>query len=175
MTSLYANEIRMAAAKYSVDPRLITAMVLVESSDDPFAWNPEPRYHYLWDVRARAPFRRVTDAELAAAFPPADFPVLSGDRDQEWWAQRASWGLLQIMGALAREYGYRQAYLTALVDPATNLEVGCRHVAALLKWSEGDVLQAVAAFNGGKTGNVAVPYRNQKYADKVLTALSEVN
>ena len=99
------------AAAHGLPPLLITALVEQESAGDPYAWNPEPRYRYLWDVKRNAPFRTPTEAERASEIPPHDFPTLGGDRDQEWWGQQASWGLMQVMGAVAREL---RAIITAL-------------------------------------------------------------
>jgi hypothetical protein len=101
--------IEEAARTSGLNVDFVTAIVLVESAGDPFAWNPEPRYRALWNVRTKAPFRALTDAEIASEVPPVDFPYLLGGRDQEWWAQQASWGLMQIMGAVAREEGFAPA------------------------------------------------------------------
>ncbi|MFH0809004.1 MAG: transglycosylase SLT domain-containing protein [Pseudomonadota bacterium] len=96
-------------------PELVLAIIAKESGGSFCAWNPEPKYRYLWDVRKNAAFRKLTDTEAAAKFPPKDFPCLAGDPDQEFWGQQASWGLCQIMGAVARELGYRRPYLAELV------------------------------------------------------------
>lgn len=146
---------------------LILAIIWQESSGNQWAYNPEPRYPYLWNVRLDAPFRKQTPAEIASETPPADWPCYTGDPDQEWWAQQASWGLMQLMGAAAREQRFHGNYLTELCDPYVNLEFGVRHLwnyafqcgnrtrdAALLRW------------NGG--GDPAYP---QKIAEK-LAALS---
>jgi len=156
-----------ASNKYHLDSKLVIAQIRVESGDNPWAWNPEPRYRYFWNVRTHAPFRSITPLEIAAEFPPKEFPGVAGDPDQEWWGQQASWGLMQVMGALARERGFRGPYLTALCDPEINLEIGCAHLAGLLSWSHNNVDQALAAYNGGRSGNVARPFRNQAYADKI--------
>ena len=179
---MFAAELEAAAARSSIDPLLLTALVEHESGNDPHAWNPEPRYRYLWNVRTRAPFRRVTELELVSKFPPNDFPTLAGDPDQEWWAQQASWGLTQIMGAVAREHGYRGRYLTALVvDVAANLELGAEHLASQITWARREYVglesgrqalatrAGLAAYNGGRGGNSPKgPLRNATYADRVL-------
>lgn len=169
----YRDLIVREAGARALAPNLVEAMVLQESSADPFAWNPEPRYRYLWNVHTQQPFRALTFAERASEAPPADFPSLAGDRDQEWWGQQASWGLLQVMGALGREVGFVGAYLPQLSDPDLNLRLGCAHMARLMAWSSGDVRQAAAAYNGGK-GNYtgAGP---QQYASHVLALLQSVN
>src|SRR5688572_9407095 len=107
MRSLHRALIQSAAEEHALDPELLEAQVFVESGDNAHAWNPEPAYRYLWDVRQGRPFRPLTPAERQSEVPPADFPTLAGDRDQEWWAQQASWGLLQVLGAVAREDGFR--------------------------------------------------------------------
>lgn len=156
------------ATAHAIDPVLVTALTRVESDGNPWAWNPEPKYRYFWDVSRRAPFRAVQPDELLAKTPPPDFPTLRGDRDQEWWGQQASWGLMQIMGGVARERGFIGPYLTELCDPTVNLTYGCAYLATLLVWSHGNLRQALAAYNGGKGGNEVPPYRNQAYVDRVF-------
>lgn len=161
------------ATKFNLDSNLLIAQIFVESGNDPFAWNPEPQYRYFWNVKTRAPFRALTASEVVAESAPADFPALAGDKDQEWWAQQASWGLLQIMGALARELGFIRPYLTELCDPVQNLEIGCMHLSNLLSWSDGNTDKALSAYNGGKKGNSTPPFRNQSYASKVKAQLTK--
>jgi hypothetical protein len=166
----YRQMIESHAETFGLQAVLVEALIRVESGYTPWAWNPEPRYRYFWNVRLRKPFRAITTEELTAKFPPKDFRSLAGDADQEWWAQQASWGLMQVMGALAREVGYLGPYLTALCDPDMNLRLGCEHLARLLAWAGGDDEQALAAYNGGKGGNSQRPFRNAGYAAKVLAA-----
>ena len=172
MRTLYESEIIAATKATPVSADLIEALVLTESAGDTWAYNPEPKYRYFWDVKQGRPFRALTEAEIDRKTPPADFPTLAGDRDQEWWAQQASWGLCQIMGAVAREHGFIGKYLPALCDPAVNLALAVKHLSGLLKWSEGNEAQALAAYNGGKGGNSQLPYRNASYAAKVLSRLA---
>lgn len=129
----YDDIIARAASLHGLPADFVWAVCAVESSFNPYAWNPEPPYRYLWDVRARKPFRVLTPSESASERPPADFPVLAGDRDQEWWGQQASWGLMQIMGAVARERGFSGPYLPELTDPVLNLDIGCAHLAWLAR------------------------------------------
>jgi hypothetical protein len=158
-----------AALRHNLAIGLVRAVVHVESGGNPWAFNPEPRYRYVWDVRRWAPFRTLRAEEAVSAVPPADFAALAGDPDQEWWGQRASWGLMQVMGAVARERGFRGPYLSELCDPAIGLDAGCRTLVELLRWARGDVTAAVAAYNGGPAGNApGGPLRNQAYAGKVL-------
>lgn len=171
MRTPYTAEITAAAAVHGLTFQLVEAQVLVESNGVAWAWNPEPRYRYFWNVKSQRPFRAVSTVELLSKRPPADFPCLGGDPDQEWWGQSASWGLQQVMGAVAREYGFRGLYLTQLCDVKTNLDIGCAVLSRLMAWAQGDVDQALSAFNGGRGGNSQRPFRNQAYADKVRAAL----
>lgn len=136
-----------------LDPALVSAIIEQESGWQPWAWNPEPRYRWYWDVKTNTPFRHPTPFELASEYPPDDFPCLAGDPDQEWWAQGSSWGLMQIMGAVARENGCKSPYLTVLCDPETCLMFGLRHLKKLL--STRTIKEALLRWNGG--GNIAYP------------------
>ena len=113
--------IQSAAARHALPELLVIAVVEVESAGNSWAWNPEPRYRYLWDVKRGRPFRPLTEAERASEIPPDDFSCIAGDRDQEWWGQQASWGLMQVMGAVAREHGFRGPYLTELSVPELSI------------------------------------------------------
>lgn len=163
--------IQEIAPRYGLDPRLVQAIVKVESAGNPWAWNPEPRYRYLWDVSRNQPFKLTSD-EASSKTPPADFPHLKGDRDQEWWGQQASWGLMQLMGAVAREYGCREPYLTALLGPELNLRYGCLHLQKLRRRFEGEhgLDGVIAAYNAGSPRYDNGTLVNQGYVKKVRTA-----
>jgi len=137
-----------SAAKYGLTPELLAALAWKESSFNPYAWNPEPAYPYLVNVRTGAPFRPLTVAERAREVPPFDFPTFAGDRDQEFWAQQSSWGLCQVMGAVARELGFRGPYLTELVRPDVNLDLGAHHLSKQIA-RFGSVGGGLSAYNAG--------------------------
>lgn len=162
------------ARQYGLDPSIVRALIRVESGGNQWAWNPEPRYRYYWDTIHNKPFRAVTEDEIRSERPPADFRALSGDPDQEWWAQSASWGLMQVMGAVARELGCTDPYLPILCDHYTNLSWGCMKLARLVKWANGDIEQALAAYNGGQGGNSTRPFRNAAYANKVIKEIARI-
>ncbi|MCR4375669.1 MAG: lytic transglycosylase domain-containing protein [Acidobacteria bacterium] len=161
-----------AAMAYSLEPDLVEAVVQVESGGNPFAWNPEPKYRWLYNVRTHQPFRALTQAEASSKTPPLDFPVLAGDRDNEWLAQQASWGLMQVMGAVARELGCKVPYLPELTQPDLNLDLGCRHLASHLKWAQGNVRKALGAYNAGRGG--AEGTAGQAYSAHVLAGLDAI-
>ena len=163
--------IASAADRFDVPRPLALAVTEQESAFDPWAWNPEPRYRYLWDVLLKNPFRKLTPAEDASEIPPLDFAAYRGvPTDAEWWGQQASWGLMQVMGAVARERGFLGRFLSQLCDPSEGLEYACRHLAAYLKRYK-DPFPALEAWNGGP-GAVG---HNPKYAREVLARVEKFN
>jgi soluble lytic murein transglycosylase-like protein len=175
VSTTYRPAIERAARQHLLDPNLVEALVIIESGGDPYAFNPEPRYRYLWDVRRHRAFRKLTDlpeALLTSMVPPKDFPTLVGDRDQEWVAQKASWGLMQVMGAVARELGFRWPFLTQLTDVTANLDAGCLHLGHQFEWADGDRYKALGAYNAGRGGWHSPD--GQAYANKVDAKLAEI-
>lgn len=156
---------RLAPA-HGLDPALIRAVIAQESEGFVYAYRPEPRYRYFVDCRTGQPFRPLSPQVRASKHAPADFPYFKGGREQEWWAQQASWGLMQLMGAVARELGFRRPYLPEVCDPATNIELGCRFLASHLRWADGDLAKALGAYNAGR-GN-ATGAKGRAYAATVL-------
>ena len=158
-----------AAAKYGLDEALVCALCEVESSWMPWAVRHEAGYKWLID------FHRMT---LKEAY--SDVSLI--DADQNWWVfevdvihppgdahtellfQQTSWGLLQIMGAVARERGFR-GWLTELCDPQVNLEWGCKHLRWMIDHNNAYGLpdyrikpeDLAAAWNGGKARIVNCP------------------
>ncbi len=167
--------IRAAASRHHLAAAQVAAIVHIESGGDRRAWNPEPSYRWLVDVRTGKPFRALTPAERVSGTPPRDFRCLAGDPDQEWGGQRSSWGLMQVMGAAARERGFRGPYLTELLEVEPGLEYGCRQLAWMLgRFPYGSGLDAVSAYNQGSPEMAgAGVYKNQAYVDKYLAALPQ--
>ena len=70
-------------------------------------------------------------------------------------------GLMQVLPETAAEVGLPDA-----ADPATNLEAGCRYLAALLESFGGDVELALAAYNAGpgavRHWGTVPPYRETR-------------
>lgn len=157
-----SNLATAAADNAGLDRKLVKAVIEKESTWNPWAWNPEPKYHYFWDVKADKPWRQPTKEEMLSKYPPSDFKTLRGDTDQEWWAQQASWGLMQVMGAVARECGFKGDYLTELNDIEVGLRFGCRHLAKKMHEAGQDVGKALLAWNGGG---------DPLYATKVLSLI----
>lgn len=129
---------RAAAANHSLDAALVCAVVEQESAWDAHAMRYEP----VFRTRYVAPL----------GLPPT-----------EEIARSISWGLMQVMGQVAREHGFHEKFLSALCDPAAGLDVGCAVLAAKLSAASGDVPRALALWNGGA---------NPDYAAQVLARLN---
>lgn len=78
-------------------------------------------------------------------------------------ARSTSWGLMQLMGEVARELGFKDE-ISTLLQPAVGLEWGCRHFANKLRQAGGDVHTALLKWNGGG---------NPNYADEVEAKISK--
>jgi len=138
--------IKSAASRRSLPWELVYAICQVESSLNPSAIRHEPRYRWL-----------VGDNETMSPTERQD--------------QMTSWGLMQVMGAVARELGHTGP-LSDLLDPPTGLFYGCLHLRRFRAkydiWPD-----VIAAYNAGSPRRVAGqigPYVNQSYVDKVLAA-----
>src|ERR1700719_4074968 len=115
---------RNVGAQDALDPALVCAIVEQESAWDPHAIRYEPAFR----TRYVAPL----------GLPPS-----------EEIARSISWGLLQVMGQVARERGFRGKFLSALCDPEAGLDFGCAALAAKVDAAQGDVARALALWNGG--------------------------
>lgn len=157
----YRAQIEAAARQYGLSPFLVAAMVEVESSHIPWTIRYEPgffdRYLRVQEVRGIRPCSSETERRMRAT----------------------SFGLLQVMGQVARERGFTGTYLTALCDPATGLDLGCKHLAwtreRLAARRINDSVSLCAAYNGGVGAvHAAGDYTNPEYPAKVLAVLGGI-
>lgn len=164
------TEMEAAAQRYGLPAALLLAMTKVESNGDVYAYRVEPPYRYLVDVSTGRAFRKLTSAEIVSEIAPRDFPHFPhSSRDTEWWGQQASWGPLQVMGAVAREYGFSGPF-PQLCSTFHGAQYGAQHLSNLRRrflaahgW-EG----VVAAYNAGSPRRqLDGQWENQVYVDKV--------
>jgi len=153
LNSKYAVEIQAAAKAYELDPYLVAAIVATESSFDPRALRYEA--HYKWYYGEKE-FSKEWGVSVSTAKA----------------LQRFSYGLMQIMGAVALEHGFK-AHLHDLCKPDVGLYWGCKYFAVLLK-KHGDRNKAISSYNqGSPRKNADGSYKNQEYVDKVLARHKE--
>lgn len=138
MPDIVPNEIiylaRQIAAEHGLEPALVCAVIEQES-----AWNS-------WAVRYEPAFLSRYVAPLYTA------GKLSAT---ETYTRAMSWGLMQVMGQVAREFGFKETSLAELCDPALGVDFGCRIFAARLARAKGDVSAALLAWNGSADTNYA--------------------
>ncbi len=133
---------RKAATAQSLDPALVCSVVEQES-----AWNPwAMRYEPAFFAKYVAPL--YTNNKVSAT---------------EAYARGFSWGLMQVMGQVAREAGFEALFLSALCDPEQGLAVGCKVLRKKFDAMAGDTTRALLAWNGGA---------NPAYAAQVLARRS---
>src|SRR5260370_12779373 len=117
---------RKAATSQSLDPGLVCAVVEQES-----AWNPWAiRYEPLFFAKYVASL--YTNNKVSAS---------------EAYARGFSWGLMQVMGQVARETGFDALFLSALCDPDQGLAVGCNVLRKRFDAMTGATTRACLAWN----------------------------
>lgn len=141
--------IKKYSSLYQVEPDWIKAIILTESSGNPYAIRYEGSYPYLFEVESSAKKANVTLATEIAS-------------------QKISWGLGQIMGALAREQGHKTS-IVELVTPEINIKHICIRLEYLKKLAK-ETDDIFAGYNGGP-GSMRLgfdhKYPNQVYVDKI--------
>ncbi len=120
---------RDTASRNGLDAAIVCAVVEQESA---------------WDCRAM----RYESAFRAKYVSPL------GLSPTEEIARSISWGLMQVMGQVAREHGFAEKFLSALCEPETGVTVGCKVFAAKLALAERE-LSAESA-RGGAVGSQCI-------------------
>lgn len=140
------------ASKYDLDPAIVYGVCLHESLLDNNAARYEPDYRWLYRPETVKPRHSSLRTEQAL--------------------QRTSIGLMQVMGAVYREHGYRGWLPALFADVEKQLDYGCRHLASQVK--KHGTLAGIAAYNAGSPNRYADGrFVNQSYVDKVLAAAEE--
>lgn len=139
---------RGMAELHGLEPLLVWALVEQESGWRPEATRYEP--HYRWLV-----------------VPAEGMGIDCGEAEIR--GQRTSWGLCQVMGAVARELGLSGPF-EALLRPGVGLDYGCRYLARQLRRSGGDVRAALSRYNSGRPASEA----GLRYADQVLARVARL-
>ena len=139
--------VQAVAAAQGIDPNLVEAVALVESSGRPDAFRWEPAFYRTY----------IAGKQTAAS----QYGPLAA----------CSFGPMQIMLDVACELGY-QGQPWSLFQMPIGLSWGVKYLKSLLDWADGDADKACSAYNGGKgMAEKGRPYQNQSYVDRVHAAL----
>lgn len=145
-------EIRESSDKYDLPYGLVSAIIRVESNGDPWAIRYEPGFK-----------SRYLDGK--------EWPTFGAiSKDTEVVARATSWGLMQVMGQVARERGFTGAYLSELCQGRVGIEYGCRHLRHLWdRYFDKDGKDGViSAYNqGSPMRDVSGDFVNSQYVRKV--------
>lgn len=142
------------ASEHNVPKELLGAIIQTESSNNKYACRFEPHYKWVYKQKDHARDNGITEAT-------------------ELVFQMTSWGLCQVMGAVAREFGLKGP-IFQLLDEKTNMEYACKLIKRLAsKHKEGNDI--IAAYNAGSPiKDLKGNYKNQSYVDKVNLYLSSI-
>lgn len=140
------------SVEYAVDKNLVRAVIKVESSWQPVCTRFEA--HYRWTY-----------------FPRDWAHKLNIPYEAELFFQKSSWGIMQVMGALARELGHKN-HIVDLCEPEIGARFGVMYLAKLQKRYEVES-DVIAAYNAGSPRKTSGGmYQNQRYVDKVHQELN---
>lgn len=120
---------RQVALAHGLDDALICAVCEQESGWNSQATRYEPAFyeHYI---------------------------VPMGLEEIEGRGRATSWGLMQVMGEVARELGFTGQF-AELLEPQVGLDYGCKCFAQKLAKAQGDRYTALLQYNGGGNLNYA--------------------
>ena len=150
--------INFYADKYKIDPIFLACLVMLESGGNSNVIRYEPQFRYTFSVN-----------ELAGVLLNCSQPTMEV-------MQKTSWGLMQVMGAVAYELGLgaekelKDKWPTALLAPSVGMDYGCRHLKNKMN-KYGDAPHTLyASYNGGSpqftSGGMFI---NQRAVDRFMT------
>lgn len=143
--------IKIKSTKYNLDPDLVLAHVMVESSGNSNSTRYEPAFYKTY-IKNNISKWKITLKEAK-------------DR-------ATSFGLLQLMGQVAREFGFA-GNLSELLIPETGLEWGCRKLSKCYKDYPGDA--GIASYNCGTPRLLPnKKFKNQEYVEKIKKYYNQI-
>lgn len=124
---------------YGIPSWLISAVIMTESDGDPWAMRFEPGF--------------------LKTYVPAIPHTFGASKETERTMRATSFGLMQIMGQVAREFNCTFPFLSELCLPENGIEFGCRKLKSLrnLHFDRHGWPGVVAAYNAGSPRFVSHP------------------
>jgi soluble lytic murein transglycosylase-like protein len=155
MTEMFAEtnqEIERQAALGNLDPNILKSIVTQESNYNPYAIRYEPSYAYLYAVPHYAQFLNIS-------------------QDTEITTQKISWGLGQLMGAVAREQGH-VGPMGQLFEVETNIKIMIVLIKKMQSRGYEELGEIFSCYNGGVGAVLKMKdgiYPNQGYVDSCMS------
>lgn len=143
--------VRIECDQLKIDPKIISAIITVESSWRPKVARYEKNYIYTFKADDYAEKHGIT-------------------LQTEIGFQKHSWGLMQLMGGTARQIGYTD-WVPDLCKPEYGIYWGCMYFKKnCMEYVK--VSDQIAAYNAGSVRRKEDgSYKNQEYVDKVMALL----
>ena len=149
------REINQVSKIYEINPKIVGAIIMQESAGNTCATRYEE--HYKWTLH-----------------PDRYAQINKVSRQTELIHQKTSWGLMQVMGSVARELGH-QGPLMELCKPEVGIEYGVKQLLKLKLRHKENLADVIAAYNAGSPRrNEQGQYVNQNYVNQVNRYISEL-
>jgi len=133
---------------------VLDAVIQHESGGDPNAFRFEPDFYARY-------IRGVGQSLLGGSWP------LAASDETERMGRGTSWGLMQVMGQVAREQGFDLPFFPALCSvPGLGVEFGARQLAAKLR-AYGNLPDALSAYNAGQP----TLFNRSSYVEPILARM----
>jgi len=150
--------IKISKDLYFKKPEIIQALMCQESRGNPHAVRFELGYYTNKIVEAES----LVWSKKYKGIPTAD---------TERVMRSTSFGLMQIMGQLAREHGYSPQFLTQLLIAEENIMLGVKILNNWIKKLNGNEDHAILAWNRGP--GCAVPIGHESYLVSVKAFIEQ--
>ena len=136
--------IKAAATANGIEPTLLAAVILQESSNNPWAIRFEWGFYNKY-VKGK------TRETLQGHVPPERICSVQSEK----FARAYSWGLCQLMGQTARENGLITEFVSELLKPELNIFIGAKVLRRKIDQARGNITGGLLLWNGG--GNKDYP------------------
>jgi hypothetical protein len=153
----FRSEIEHVADSFALPPSLLAGIIQEESRFEPWAARVEPHYKRKSIVQAGSRNWSKRYRNL---------PTYETELDD----RSRSFGLMQVMGQLAREQGFAGRYLSEMHLPMNAITHGAKRFRELLDRYRGDTLSAISAYNQGNNRKRGESFVNARYVYRVCAA-----
>ena len=143
------DKIKAVSAEHDLDWMLVKAFVITESSGETGANRYEPGWRWFLNPKDWARRLRLSTKT-------------------EWINQATSFGLMQVVGTVARELGFK-GHIPELVFPELGLKYGCLKLKDCIRRYPTQLELAIASYNAGSPRYFMGKLINQSYVNKIMS------